>query len=152
MSNGTVERSFFGAGTRIEGTLEVEGDVKLEGEFRGKIIGTATVTVGEKANLQANLSAPTIIVQGLVRGEIHAQDRLELARSARVNGVLRSPRIRIDEGAVFEGECRMSASEAPKPAQTPKIEPTRTIQPPLASPGSPPPPNGPFAAENQPKA
>jgi cytoskeletal protein CcmA (bactofilin family) len=132
MSNpAPVERSFFGTGTRIEGTLEIDGDVKLEGHFRGKVVGTATITVGEQANVQANLYAPTVVVQGLVRGEIHARDRLELSRSAKVNGVLRAQRVKIEEGALFEGECRMSPAEAPK--QAPRSEPRPAAAAPISS-------------------
>ncbi|MGH7805093.1 MAG: bactofilin family protein, partial [Candidatus Binatia bacterium] len=97
------DRSFFGPGSKIEGNLEIDGDVRLQGVIQGKVTGSGTVTVGDQATIQANVFAPTVIVQGLVRGEIHARDRLELHKSAKVYGVLRAARIRIDEGAQFEG-------------------------------------------------
>ena len=109
------DRSFFGPGSKIEGNLEIDGDVRLQGVIQGKVTGSGTVTVGDQATIQANVFAPTVIVQGLVRGEIHARDRLELHKSAKVYGVLRANRIRIDEGAQFEGECKMTPAEAPKP-------------------------------------
>ena len=105
------ERTFFSAGTRIEGTLELEGEVKLEGQIKGKITGTGVVTVGDKANVQADIKAPAVVIHGVVRGEVHATERLELHRTAKIAGVLRAPRIRIDEGAIFEGECRMGPSQ-----------------------------------------
>lgn len=114
----STDRTFFSAGSRIEGTLELNGEVKLEGQVKGKVSGTGVVTIGEHANLQADVFAPTIIVHGIVRGEIHATDRLELHSSAKVKGLIRAPRIRIDEGAVFEGECRMAPKDAkPEPAK-----------------------------------
>jgi cytoskeletal protein CcmA (bactofilin family) len=133
----TTERSYFSAGTRIEGTLELDGEIKLQGQIKGKVTGTGVVTVGEQANLQADVSAPTILVLGLVRGELHATDRLELHKSAKVKGVIRAPRIRIDEGAIFEGECRMGPAEgAFAKSEAPKFEDKR---PPLsaASPSTP---------------
>jgi cytoskeletal protein CcmA (bactofilin family) len=108
------DRSFFGPGSKIEGNLEIDGDVRLQGVIQGKVSGSGTVTIGDQATIQANVFAPTVIVQGLVRGEIHARDRLELHKSAKVYGVLRASRIRIDEGAQFEGECKMAPAETPK--------------------------------------
>jgi cytoskeletal protein CcmA (bactofilin family) len=114
----STDRTFFSAGTHIEGTLELDGEVKLEGQIKGKVTGTGVVTVGEHANLQADVFAPVVIVHGVVRGEMHATDRLELHRTAKVKGSIRAARVRIDEGAIFEGECRM----APKEAGTTKAE------------------------------
>lgn len=121
----STDRTFFSAGTRIEGTLELDGEVKLEGQVKGKVSGTGVVTIGEHGNLQADVFAPTIIVYGIVRGEIHASDRLELHRSAKVKGLICASRIRIDEGAVFEGECRMAPKDAPAKAEAAKPEEKR---------------------------
>jgi cytoskeletal protein CcmA (bactofilin family) len=118
------ERSFFSAGTKIDGDIEMEGEVKLEGQISGKIAGTGPVTVGEQANVRANVYAPVIVVEGIVRGELHARDRLELHRTARVHGMIKAPRIRIDEGAVFEGECHMAPAEAAR-AEPPKLDERR---------------------------
>jgi cytoskeletal protein CcmA (bactofilin family) len=120
----STDRTFFSAGTHIEGTLELDGEVKLEGQIKGKVTGTGVVTVGEHANLQADVFAPVVIVHGVVRGEMHATDRLELHRTAKVKGSIRAARVRIDEGAIFEGECRM----APKEAPAMKTEPPRVAE------------------------
>ncbi len=126
----STDRTFFSAGTRIEGTLELDGEVKLEGHVKGKVTGTGVVIIGEQANLQADVLAPTIVIHGVVRGELHATEKLELHRTAKVKGLIRAGRIRIDEGAVFEGECRMSTKESAK-AEAPKAEEKR----PSSSPG-----------------
>ena len=118
----SAERSYFSPGSRIEGNLEIEGEVTLQGQITGKVVGTGLVTVGEHANVRANIHAPVVVVEGTLRGEIHARDRLELHRTAKVQGVIRAPRIRIDEGAFFDGECRMAPSEAKEAARP---EPTR---------------------------
>ena len=121
------DRSFFGPGSRIEGNLEVEGEVRLQGSIQGKVTGSGIVTIGEQATLQANVFAPTVIVQGTVRGEIHARDRLELHKSAKVQGLIRASRLRIDDGAQFEGECKMAPAAEPAKAvpQPPRLDEKR---------------------------
>jgi len=136
----STDHTFFSAGSRIEGTLELEGEVKLEGNITGKVSGTGVVVIGEHANLQADVSAPTIIVHGVVRGELHAADRLELHRTAKMKGVIRAVRLRIDEGAVFEGECKMATkdtakADAPRPEE--KRAATLSLTPSPAAPPSP---------------
>ncbi len=126
-----TEKSFFSPGTRIEGNLEIEGEVKLQGHISGKVISTGAVIVGEQANVRANVSAATVIVDGVVRGEIHARDRLELHSTARVQGLLKAPRVRVDEGAVFEGECRMASPEAAK-SEPAKLDERRSALNPVA--------------------
>lgn len=134
----STERTFFSAGTRIEGTLELDGEVKLEGSIKGKVSGTGVIIIGERADLQADVFAPSIVVHGLVRGQIHASDRLELHRTARVKGMIQAARIRVDEGAAFEGECRMIGKEAPKGED--KRAASLTLTPPAApAPASTPP-------------
>ena len=122
----STERTFFSAGTRIEGTLELDGEVKLEGHIKGKVTGTGVIIIGERADLQADVFAPSIVVHSMVRGEIHASDRLELHRTAQVKGMIQAARIRIDEGAAFEGECRMAGKDGVKSDDKRSAPVTRT--------------------------
>lgn len=131
-----AERSFFSPGTRIDAAIEVEGEIKLQGQISGKVAATGLLTVGEQADVKANLSAPMIVVQGVVRGEIHARERLELHRTARVQGLIRAPRVRIDEGALFEGECKMAPAEPARTEPT-KLDERRPAAPPPASAAAP---------------
>lgn len=129
-----AERSFFSPGTRIDAAIDVEGEIKLQGQISGKVSATGLLTVGEQADVRANLSAPVVVVQGVVRGEIHARERLELHRTARVHGLIRAPRIRIDDGALFEGECKMASAE-PARAEPTKLDERRAapVPPPAAA-------------------
>ncbi len=122
----STERTFFNAGTHIEGTLELDGEVKLEGQIKGKVSGNGVIIIGERADLQADVFATSIVVHGKVRGQMHASDRLELHRTAQVKGMIQAARIRIDEGAAFEGECRMTAKDAAKSDEKHPAPVTRT--------------------------
>jgi cytoskeletal protein CcmA (bactofilin family) len=62
----------------------------------------------------------------MVRGQINASDRLELHRTAQVRGMIQAARIRIDEGAAFEGECRMAGKDAAKSDDKRSTPVTRT--------------------------
>lgn len=86
--------------------FEFEGTLRLDGHVTG-VVGsqTGTLIVSETAELQANIFVATAIVDGLVRGDIRATERVELSRNARVIGNIETPALAIQPGAVFEGQC-----------------------------------------------
>ena len=84
----------------FEGTLRI--DCYVAGVLRSQ---TGTLIVSETAELQANIFVATAIVDGLVRGDIRATERVELSSNARVIGNIETPALAIQPGAVFEGQC-----------------------------------------------
>jgi cytoskeletal protein CcmA (bactofilin family) len=84
----------------FEGTLRIDGYVT--GVLRSQ---TGTLIVSETAELQANIFVATAIVDGLVRGDIRATERVELSSNARVIGNIEAPALAIQPGAIFEGQC-----------------------------------------------
>ena len=84
----------------FEGTLRI--DCYVTGVVRSQ---TGTLIVSETAELQANIFVATAIVDGLVRGDIRATERVELASQARVIGNIETPALSIQPGAMFEGQC-----------------------------------------------
>jgi cytoskeletal protein CcmA (bactofilin family) len=92
----------------ISGEIDCEHDLAVEGKVEGRItVRDATLTIAETADVDADLRAPRIIVQGRVRGALWASERIQLDASAVVEGSLSSGRIAIAEGAVFNGSLDM---------------------------------------------
>jgi cytoskeletal protein CcmA (bactofilin family) len=84
----------------FEGTLRL--DCYVTGVVRSQ---TGTLIVSETAELQANIFVARAIVDGLVRGDIRATERVELGSKARVIGNIETPALAIQPGAMFEGQC-----------------------------------------------
>ena len=95
-------------GTEIEGKITFSGTVLLNGRVRGEIMSTDTLVVGEKGVITASIRAGVVEVSGEVVGNITATDRIELHPSCRVYGDIEAPVVIIDEGALLEGQCRMT--------------------------------------------
>jgi len=85
---------------KFEGTLRL--DCYVTGVVRSQ---TGTLIISETAELQANIFVATAIVDGLVRGDIRATERVELGSKARVIGNIETPARAIQQGAMFEGQC-----------------------------------------------
>lgn len=109
MSNPEIT-TILGKGSAFDGKLTFEGAVRIDGEFSGEIKTQGTLIIGETAEVKAEISASTIIVEGVVRGDLHAIDLIEIHAPARVYGNVATPSLEIQKGSLFQGNCRMEDS------------------------------------------
>ena len=111
--------TFLGADCRLEGTIEFQGTIRLDGRVKGKILSNGgTLIVGEKAVVHADIRVDSIIVMGEINGSIDAKKRVEVYKPGRVNGDIEAGVISIEPGGVFTGNCSMKTKAIPlkKPA------------------------------------
>jgi cytoskeletal protein CcmA (bactofilin family) len=66
-----------------------------------------TLIVGANGQVDANVSVGIATVNGAINGDVIATEKIQLGRTARVMGNISTPRLIIEEGAVFEGGCNM---------------------------------------------
>jgi len=102
-------------GNQIEGTITGAGDIQIEGKMDGKIDATGTVRVAPQGRVKGSLAACTVVVAGNVYGDILAGETIELEASATVEGDITAPRIRVAEGATFDGQVHMKSPAPPSP-------------------------------------
>ncbi|HEV3468695.1 MAG TPA: polymer-forming cytoskeletal protein [Pyrinomonadaceae bacterium] len=117
LKEGTVS-GFVGAGTTVAGDAEFRGMLRIDGHFTGRIRsekGALIVSAG--GVVDADVSVATARINGTVNGDVVAAERVELGRSARVRGNIQTPALVVEEGAVFEGQCRMRPKAAEAPAR-----------------------------------
>jgi cytoskeletal protein CcmA (bactofilin family) len=98
--------ALLGEDTEFNGSLKFYGTIRIDGNFSGEIQGEGTLVVGEKGRLESNVRVSQIDVSGEVKGNIVADQKIELRPSGRVSGDILSPTVIINEGAVFDGNCR----------------------------------------------
>jgi cytoskeletal protein CcmA (bactofilin family) len=125
MSGGEEITTILGKGSNFDGKLTFEGTVRIDGHFSGEIRTEGTLILGESAEVEANILAATVVVQGRVRGDISASESLSIQAPARVQGNLNTPNLMIEKGAFFEGHCSMSADASERPSPN-----GRTVQAP----------------------
>ncbi|MHB8876327.1 MAG: bactofilin family protein [Myxococcaceae bacterium] len=107
----------IGKGCNIEGTIKVDGPLRIEGSVTGKIQTRDTIVVSVGARVTAEIAGATVIIHGTVEGDITASTAIELHPPARVKGTIGAPAVVIERGAIFEGACKMEgeASKAVAP-------------------------------------
>jgi cytoskeletal protein CcmA (bactofilin family) len=107
MKKGDEINAFLGRNTDFDGKLSFKGAVRIDGYFQGEIHSEGTLIVGESAVVQSDVHVSHIIVNGEVRGNIVATQRIEIHAPGKVYGNIQCPTLVIDEGVSFEGQCRM---------------------------------------------
>lgn len=105
--DGSGSSGFLGKGTRVVGKLSFEGPARIEGCVEGEIAAHDTLTIGEGAVVNAQISGGTVVIHGRVTGDVVARKRLEVRAPARLIGNIASPSLVIHDGVVFEGQCSM---------------------------------------------
>jgi cytoskeletal protein CcmA (bactofilin family) len=111
---------FVGSGTVITGEASFKSMLRVDGRFSGRITsGTGTLIVGSGGQVDANIEVSVCTIHGVVNGDIIAGQRIELGRAAKLSGNIQTPSLVIEQGAVFEGSCKMVQM---KTASTPKVE------------------------------
>lgn len=108
MASFTDDISFntmVGPGAFITGDLKLEGFTRVDGDIYGNLETTGKLIIGENARIRGSLTAKSVIVIGIVEGDILAPDGVHLFSSAVVLGDVISRKIKAEEKVVIEGYC-----------------------------------------------
>lgn len=107
MKNRNEINAFLGKDTEFEGKLSFKGAVRIDGHLTGEIFTEGTLIVGESAVIKSDIHVSHIIISGEIRGNIKADNRIEIHAPGKVFGNIQAPAVIIEEGVIFEGNCRM---------------------------------------------
>ena len=104
--------TLIGEDARIEGHLNFDGTLRLDGRLEGQMTGNnAVLIVGERAQIKADVHVQKAVVMGEITGSVTALDKIELYPPARITGDICAPKITIESGALLNGKCIMQKPE-----------------------------------------
>jgi cytoskeletal protein CcmA (bactofilin family) len=109
----------FSKDTEFYGELSFKKSLQINGYFEGEIASGSFLVIGEGAVVKANIKAKTVILMGTVYGNIEALTRLEIHTTGKLYGNIRTAKLQIADGVVFEGACEMIKSDVKKPEKEP---------------------------------
>lgn len=98
---------FLDKGTFFKGEVQFDDLLRVDGKFEGTIKSSSELVVGESAEIKGTVDVGSATINGLVDGVIKVKSRLELHSKAIVKGEVHAPVFVVQEGAVFDGTCRM---------------------------------------------
>ena len=99
---------FVGNGTTLTGEASFRGMLRVDGTLSGNVRSEdGTLIVSTNGRVEANVEVAVAQIYGTVQGDITASKRIEMGRVAKVTGNIQTPALVIENGALFEGSCRM---------------------------------------------
>lgn len=105
--------SYLGPGLRIKGEIAGNEDLKLDCNVEGLVsIGGFRITVGSGAQVNGDIVAREALISGKVSGDIRAVDRIEILKTASIEGDLSTGKITIEEGAYFKGSVEVGSENS----------------------------------------
>lgn len=105
----TQEDKTIEINAQMQGSLFFKDPVnlKINGQFNGSLETQGTLTIGNAAQVDANILGDNIVIAGMVNGDITAHVMLVLMPTAVLHGNIKTPKLNVVEGAVFQGRCQM---------------------------------------------
>jgi cytoskeletal protein CcmA (bactofilin family) len=103
--------SIIDRGCEAQGRLNFIGTVAMNGKFRGELFSADTLLLGKEGEVEAEVQVGVGIISGQVKGNITGRERIELGGTARIFGNIVTPVLVLEEGAVFDGQCKTSRQE-----------------------------------------
>lgn len=100
--------TLIGAGSTFRGDFSGKGSFIVGGTVIGDCEIDGTVTLSAGGTWEGNLRATDVVIAGTIRGEVTAQNKLEIGATARVQGSVTGTEIAIAEGAVVDGGVHMT--------------------------------------------
>jgi len=123
----TVVDTLVGANTRISGDLHFSGGCHVDGTVNGSVTADpdskSALSISEGGNVDGGVTVPYVVLNGIVRGDVFANQRVELGPTARVIGNVYYNLIEMAIGAEINGKLvHQPEGRAPLLEQTAKLD------------------------------
>lgn len=111
---------FFNKDSDFKGDLSFKGSFRIDGNFKGTINSDSILVVGETGKVEADIKVGYLINNGQIKGNIQANEKVEINAKGKVIGSITAPKLVIEEGAYLEANCQ-TAEKIIQPALEKKI-------------------------------
>jgi cytoskeletal protein CcmA (bactofilin family) len=116
IADGSFINSIVGEGTRFRGELDLNGLLRIDGDYSGTIRTPGKVLVGKNGRAECTIKAGTVVIGGVVKGNIFSSEKVIILSTGMIIGNVTSPRLIVEEGVVLNGNCIITKKEDKVPA------------------------------------
>ncbi len=107
-SGGDVANNVIGEDSYFSGKFLINGSLRIDGRFEGKYLQADQLYIGPNGKVKTNINAVSVIIEGLVIGNINATNRVLLMPTAKIFGDIKTPELIIQNGVILEGRCTIA--------------------------------------------
>lgn len=95
------------SGTKLEGTVNANSDIRIDGELVGKLFCKGRVIIGPSGMVDGEIDCQNAIIEGRFTGNLNVSELLTVKENATISGDIKTDKINIQAGASFNGNCSM---------------------------------------------
>ena len=106
----STSSSIIGKGTSVEGNIDTNGNISVEGEVKGNVVSKSKVALGPSSYVEGKVLAANAIIAGEIQGSVEITELLTLKPTAVIHGDIMTNKLIVEAGATFNGSCRMGVS------------------------------------------
>lgn len=106
--DGTFINSLIGEGSFFKGDISLKGLLRIDGDFKGTISEGGKVLIGKSGRAEAVVTAGTVVIGGVLRGNVIASEKVVILSTGMVIGNIRSPRLLVEDGVIINGSCTIT--------------------------------------------
>jgi cytoskeletal protein CcmA (bactofilin family) len=108
--DGGLINSIIGEGATFHGDIKVTGFVRVDGNLTGSITTNGKVVIGRNGRCESAIEGSSVIVGGVVKGDVTASEKVVILSSGMVIGNVTSPRLVADDGVMLNGFYMVSGA------------------------------------------
>ncbi len=97
--------TLIGQGSFIQGDLNVKGFIRFDGDIDGNLETSGRLIIGDQARVRGNIRATSVIIHGIIEGDVVAPEGVHLYSTATVIGDIVSKKILVEEKVFVQGQC-----------------------------------------------
>ncbi len=110
-----ITRNVLNSDVEVVGTLRFVDDLLIDGYVEGKILSDGILTIGENAEIKAEINTKSVTIHGKVIGNITVTDRVELKATAELVGDIKAAQFSVEAGAIFIGRSTVGVASTSIP-------------------------------------
>ena len=105
----------IGNGTFVEGSINADSDIRIDGEIKGNLNCKGKIILGPKGKITGDIECMNALIEGEVVGTVKVKELLHVKESAKIDGDISTDKLMVQPGAVFNVNCSMGKNiHAPK--------------------------------------
>ena len=101
-------------GTKVVGDIVAESDIRIDGQLDGNLKCSAKVIIGSTGHVKGYVQCANAIIEGGFEGKLRVQEVLNVKETAKVIGDIKTDKLIVHSGAVFNVTCAMGAAQSSK--------------------------------------
>lgn len=110
---GLSAETIIGPNVKVKGDLNGDGDLIIDGIFKGDIKTTGSVSINVNAVVKADVQAANVLIAGQLQGNVRAEGETYIKETGRLKGNVHTNTFAIASGGIFIGSSTMHQVEAP---------------------------------------